>query len=126
MQTRGTRPHNVLWRIRGVGSLIGAAHPASWVRTGLAPPGSRHEGACHGCSHLGRPVRPPETPHQRSERSPGFLAGYSGRTREAYTLDLRMFYRWCEEHQLALFEITRTNIELYRANSRSMVEPPPP
>lgn len=27
----------------------------------------------------------------------GFLAGYSGRTREAYTLDLRMFYRWCEE-----------------------------
>ncbi len=37
----------------------------------------------------------------------GFLAGYSGRTREAYTLDLRMFYRWCEEHQLTLFEITR-------------------
>jgi hypothetical protein len=24
-----------------------------------------------------------------------------------------MFYRWCEEHQLALFEITRTHIELY-------------
>ncbi len=43
----------------------------------------------------------------------GFLAGYSGRTREAYTLDLRMFYRWCDEHQLALFDITRTHIELY-------------
>jgi len=43
----------------------------------------------------------------------GFLAGYSGRTREAYSLDLRMFYRWSEEHQLALFEITRTHIELY-------------
>ena len=31
----------------------------------------------------------------------GFLAGYSGRTREAYTLDLRQYYRWCEEHRLA-------------------------
>ncbi|MBA2279651.1 MAG: site-specific integrase [Acidimicrobiia bacterium] len=43
----------------------------------------------------------------------GFLAGYSGRTREAYTLDLRMFYRWCEEHRLGLFDLTRTHIELY-------------
>ena len=25
----------------------------------------------------------------------GFLAGYSGRTREAYILDLRQFIRWC-------------------------------
>jgi hypothetical protein len=41
----------------------------------------------------------------------GFLAGYSGRTRECvHTLDLRMFYRWCEEHQLALFETTRTHM----------------
>ena len=43
----------------------------------------------------------------------GFLAGYSGRTREAYTLDLRMFYRWCDEHRLELFRVTRTHIELY-------------
>lgn len=43
----------------------------------------------------------------------GYLAGFSGRTREAYTLDLRMFYRWCDEHRLALFEVTRTHIELY-------------
>jgi site-specific recombinase XerD len=43
----------------------------------------------------------------------GFLAGYSGRTREAYTLDLRMFYRWCEEHHLGLFDLTRTHIQLY-------------
>ena len=43
----------------------------------------------------------------------GFLAGYSGRTREAYTLDLRMFYRWCDEHRLELFRATRTHIELY-------------
>lgn len=43
----------------------------------------------------------------------GFLAGYSGRTREAYTLDLRQFIRWCDEHRLTLFEVTRTHIELY-------------
>jgi integrase/recombinase XerD len=43
----------------------------------------------------------------------GFLAGYSGRTREAYTLDLRQFIRWCDEHRLGLFDVTRTHIELY-------------
>jgi integrase/recombinase XerD len=43
----------------------------------------------------------------------GFLAGYSGRTREAYTLDLRLFVQWCEQHHLGLFEVTRTHIELY-------------
>jgi hypothetical protein len=40
----------------------------------------------------------------------GFLAGYSGRTREAYTLDLRQFIRWCDEHRLGLFDVTRTHI----------------
>jgi hypothetical protein len=43
----------------------------------------------------------------------GFLAGYSGRTREAYTLDLRQFIRWCDEYRLGLFDVTRTHIELY-------------
>ena len=43
----------------------------------------------------------------------GFLAGYSGRTREAYTLDLRMFCRWCEERRLELLDLTRAHIELY-------------
>ncbi len=41
----------------------------------------------------------------------GFVAGYSGRTREAYTLDLRQFYGWCDKHHLRLFEVT--HIELY-------------
>lgn len=43
----------------------------------------------------------------------GFLAGYSARTREAYTLDLRQFYRWCQEHGLDLFGVRRAEIELY-------------
>lgn len=40
----------------------------------------------------------------------GFTAGYSGRTRQAYTLDLRQFYEWCENHDLQLFEMKRTYI----------------
>ncbi len=30
----------------------------------------------------------------------GFLAGYSGRTREAYTLDLPHLYGWCDKRHL--------------------------
>ncbi|MGI8683587.1 MAG: site-specific integrase [Acidimicrobiales bacterium] len=43
----------------------------------------------------------------------GFLAGYGGRTREAYTLDLRQFFTWCGSRQLRLFDAHRTDIELY-------------
>ena len=50
----------------------------------------------------------------------GYLAGFSERTREAYTLDLRMFYRWCDEHRLALLEVSRTHIELH---ARELEEP---
>jgi hypothetical protein len=32
----------------------------------------------------------------------GFLAGYRGLTREAYTLDLRQFTGWCRERSLPL------------------------
>ncbi len=31
----------------------------------------------------------------------GFLAGYSGLTREAYELDLRQFASWCQQHHPA-------------------------
>jgi integrase/recombinase XerD len=43
----------------------------------------------------------------------GFLAGYSGLTREAYTLDLRQFASWCHNHGLALFGVRRANIECF-------------
>jgi hypothetical protein len=32
----------------------------------------------------------------------GFLSGYRGLTREAYTLDLRQFTTWCRAHSLPL------------------------
>jgi integrase/recombinase XerD len=41
----------------------------------------------------------------------GFLAGYRGLTREAYTLDLRQFTSWCRTRSLALFAVRRADIE---------------
>jgi integrase/recombinase XerD len=41
----------------------------------------------------------------------GFLAGYRGLTREAYTLDLRQFTTWCRTRSLPLFAVRRADIE---------------
>ena len=43
----------------------------------------------------------------------GYLAGYSGLTREAYTLDLRQFAAWCAQHNLGLFEARRADFECF-------------
>jgi site-specific recombinase XerD len=43
----------------------------------------------------------------------GYLAGYSGLTREAYTLDLRQFAAWCAKHNLGPFEARRADIECF-------------
>jgi len=43
----------------------------------------------------------------------GFLAGYSGLTRQAYELDLRQFVSWCRQHQLHLFQAHRADIEFF-------------
>jgi integrase/recombinase XerD len=41
----------------------------------------------------------------------GFLAGYTGLTREAYALDLRQFSAWCQRCHLRLFQARRADIE---------------
>ena len=43
----------------------------------------------------------------------GFLAGYSGLTREAYELDLRQFASWCQQQHLRLFAARRADIECF-------------
>src|SRR6516162_2668201 len=43
----------------------------------------------------------------------GFLAGYSGLTREAYELDLRQYTNWCHQHHLRLFQARRADIECF-------------
>jgi integrase/recombinase XerD len=41
----------------------------------------------------------------------GFLAAYSGLTRQAYELDLRQYASWCQQHHLCLFAARRADIE---------------
>jgi integrase/recombinase XerD len=43
----------------------------------------------------------------------GFLAGYSGQTRDAYSLDLRQYATWCTSHGLRLFDARRADIEAF-------------
>jgi integrase/recombinase XerD len=43
----------------------------------------------------------------------GFLAGYTGLTREAYALDLRQFASWCQQHHVGLFQGRRADIECF-------------
>jgi integrase/recombinase XerD len=43
----------------------------------------------------------------------GFVAGFSGLTLDAYTLDLRQYVAWCTEHQLAVFGARRADIECF-------------
>ena len=43
----------------------------------------------------------------------GFLAGYRGLTREAFTLDLRQFTGWCQAQSLPLFAVRRADIETF-------------
>jgi site-specific recombinase XerD len=43
----------------------------------------------------------------------GFLAGYSGPTRDSYRTDLRLFSAWLALRQVRLLDVHRTHIELY-------------
>lgn len=53
----------------------------------------------------------------------GFLAGYTGLTREAYALDLRQFAAWCQQRSIRLFQARRADIECFardlEANGRA-------
>jgi len=50
----------------------------------------------------------------------GFLAGYSGLTREAYMLDLRQYAAWCTEHHVAVFGARRADIECFARHLESL------
>ncbi|HEX9355592.1 MAG TPA: site-specific integrase [Streptosporangiaceae bacterium] len=53
----------------------------------------------------------------------GFLAAYSGLTREAYALDLRQFASWRHQHHVRLSGARRADIECFarglEANGRA-------
>ena len=50
----------------------------------------------------------------------GFLAGYSGLTRDAYSLDLRQYVAWCTEHRVAVFGARRADIECFARHLESL------
>jgi len=58
------------------------------------------------------PVAPVFTNTERLALA-GFLAGYSGLTREAYELDLRQYASWCHQHHLRLSQARRADIECF-------------
>lgn len=58
------------------------------------------------------PVQPAFTESGRLALA-GYLAGYRGLTREAYTLDLRQFTGWCRSQSLPLFAVRRADIEMF-------------
>ena len=58
------------------------------------------------------PVQPVFTESERLALA-GFLAGYRGLTREAYTLGLRQFSGWCRARSLPLFSVRRADIESF-------------
>lgn len=55
----------------------------------------------------------PEIPDPTRYVIAGFLAGYRGRTREAYTTDLKLWGRFCAAHDLPLLAVQRAHIELF-------------
>jgi hypothetical protein len=56
----------------------------------------------------------------------GFLAGYTGLTREAYALDLRQYASWCQQNHLRLFQARRADIECFARDLEARAAPGPP
>jgi hypothetical protein len=56
----------------------------------------------------------------------GFLAGYTGLTREAYALDLRQYASWCQQNHLPLFQARRADIECFAGPWKPRAAPGPP
>ena len=84
----------------------------SWPSTGPQPEPRRCPKATTIPSAALVPVTPVFTNTERLALA-GFLAGYSGLTRQAYELDLRQYASWCQQHQLRLFAARRADIECF-------------
>src|ERR1700688_3564764 len=82
--------------------------PAS--RVPAVPGGAPMAATSHSSSLV--PVQPMFTDAERLALA-GFLAGYRGLTREAYTLDLRQFTGWCRARSVPLFSVRRADIETF-------------
>jgi integrase/recombinase XerD len=87
-----------------------------WDRSGpqLAGP-SRFPEVPHGHQFPSAALVPVIPVFSNAERLAlgGFLAGYSGLTRQAYELDLRQYANWCHQHHVHLFSARRADIEYF-------------
>ena len=66
-------------------------------------------------------VPEPVFTHQEQLALAGFLAGYTGLTREAYALDLRQYAAWCQQrrhHQAGRAAHAATRVHHRRAGCR--------
>jgi hypothetical protein len=70
-------------------------------------------------------TEPAFTSHERLAPA-GFLAGYTGLTREGYALDLRQYASWCQQRRLRLFGARRADIECLPVISKPAAGPGPP
>jgi hypothetical protein len=48
----------------------------------------------------------------------GFLAGYTGLTRDAYALDLRQYASWCQQRHVRLFDAAERTLSASPATWR--------
>src|SRR5438552_4119672 len=83
------------------GQIQAAAHPGPATMRVRQQRRGRDGKQCQRRGNIGIP------------RHAGFLAGYSGLTRQAYELDLRQYASWCQQHQLRLFQARRADIECF-------------
>ena len=58
---------------------------------------------------------PPWSLDEAQVAAAAFLARYSGRTLEAYRHDLRYYFQWAADQQLAVLDASRAHIEIYRS-----------
>src|SRR5712692_876337 len=99
------------------GRLIGEVKQCRWGHGGPSlPRASARPGRCPmATTSTSRAVATVELVFSSAERLAlaGFLAGYTGLTRDAYALDLRQYASWCQQRHLRLFQARRADIECF-------------
>jgi len=68
--------------------------------------------------------RPAGAPDQATLLAAGFLAGYSGRTREAYQCDLRAWGGWLAQAGVPVLEASRAHVQVHAADLEQLGRAP--
>jgi hypothetical protein len=103
--------------------LLGFAWPSLW---GLSPTREVPDDHHHSVHVTTIAITEPVFSRQERLALAGFLAGYTGLTREAYALDLRQYTSWCQQYQLRLFQARRADIGCFARDLEARGRPGPP